>query len=153
MMLFAMAIQLDSRQQQLSDVASKYMMLFAMAMFSSVLTYSTLLYIVNLDSGLRHSFSAMDTTVSLYCIALQFTFATKHYNKVCAFCDRKCMDIGSQRTKRIIHRHISLKNINLESKTPESPPDHEVTESTNTCNSPSIADLGDGTTIVYNEAL
>ena len=66
-----MDIKLDPHQQQLSDLAAKYMMLFVIAMGSSILTHSVFKYFVNHSSGLRMVFISIDNTVNLFCMYLQ----------------------------------------------------------------------------------
>merc|ERR1719242_2774511 len=78
------------------------MMLFGIAMASTILI-NILSFCVQFD--LRFNFFALDSTVNLLCIYLQFSFANNHYRKCCGFCDGKCRDYVSERNRKMIHKH------------------------------------------------
>lgn len=91
-------IRLDRMQQRFSDLAAKYMMLFGLAAASTILL-NFLSMFVNIKSGLRSQFWALDLFVNLCCLFLQFSFAKDHYKKWCGCCDRKSRNYVSKRTK------------------------------------------------------
>ena len=114
-------IELDRQQQQLSDLAAKYMMLFAMAMVSTIVLNILALF-VNRASGLRHPIWALDMCLNLWCLYLQFYFAERHYKKCCGRCDWKCRGFISARTKSVIRRHsIAMKKIQVKDQETASP--------------------------------
>merc|ERR1719242_283280 len=79
-------IELDQQQQRLSDLSSKYMMLFGFAMTSTIL-FIILGLCVPLQ--LRFNIFILDLTVNLWCIYLQFSFVSDHYRMCCGWCDGK----------------------------------------------------------------
>ena len=71
-------IKLDQKQQELSDFSAKYMMLFALAIVSTIIADILALLIVNRGSGLRAPIWALDICINLYLM----------------YCDEeKCMNI------------------------------------------------------------
>lgn len=96
-------IKLKPQQQTLSDLTAKYMMLFAMAITTCILSQILGLFL-NLESGLRHPIQSLDLLINLCCIYLQFAFAKEDYRRCCGCCDQKCRNYRSRRTKKAIHR-------------------------------------------------
>merc|ERR1711874_784354 len=92
------------QQQQLSDLSSKYTLLFAVAMVSTMLL--TVLSCA-LNIYLRPQFMFIDLSINLWCIYLQFGFAKHHYEICCGCCDKRCRDYGSKRTRRMMLKIIS----------------------------------------------
>merc|ERR1712217_176264 len=110
-------IELDKQQQKLSDLSSKYMMLFGIAMASTIL-FQIVSFCVHFN--LRSIFYSLDFTVNLLCVYLQFSFANIHYVKCCKWCDGKCKDYISRRNKRMIYKHsltLSASNQSAETET------------------------------------
>ena len=101
-------IALDIHQQRLSDLSAKYMMLFALAILSTILLNILALF-VNNESGLRSSFWSCDLVVNVCLMYLQFCFAKKRYNQCCRCCDRKCRNFMAGRTKTAIHKYSLIK--------------------------------------------
>jgi len=97
-------IRLDRHQQELSDLAAKYMMLFSITLISTVLIQIMGLA-VNMHCGTRWALIAIDFTVNLHCIYLQFSWANGHYLKWCGCCDRKFRAIITKRAQKRIHKH------------------------------------------------
>jgi len=97
-------IKLDKQQQELSDLAAKYTMLFSITLLSTVLM-QILGLIVNLHSGLRWALIAVDFTVNLHCIYLQFSWAKGDYGRWCGCCDHKFRGIITRRTQKRIYKH------------------------------------------------
>merc|ERR1711879_470777 len=95
-------IELDKKQQKLSNLSSKYMMLFGIATSSTILS-QILSFCV--EFTLRRNFWILDYTVNLLCIYLQFSFAKDDYRKCCGFCDGKCRDYVSDRNREKILSH------------------------------------------------
>lgn len=95
-------ISLDHHQQQLSNLAAKFVMLFVIAIGSTILSQILGLAVNNF---LRAPFIAIDLTINLLCIFLQFAFAKKHYRRCCGCCDQWFRHCLSRRTKRVIYQH------------------------------------------------
>merc|ERR1711879_790950 len=106
--LTKMNAELDPQQQQLSDVAAKYMMLFAIAMGTTILIYG-LSSSVELPGELRHSLMEIDLSVNLLCIYVQFAFAKDHYGRCCGCCDKRFNGIVSRRMEVVIKKHMMVK--------------------------------------------
>ena len=118
-------IALNEHQQALSDLAAKFMMLFGIAIMSTMLS-PLLLYAINQSSGLRSAVIAVDITINLNCLYLQFSFAKNQYLKCCGCCDRNCRRFISKRTQRSIHKHhmdlLLLQAVNSQSRECNTPP-------------------------------
>merc|ERR1711879_184277 len=97
-------VELNRQQQTYSDLSAKSMMLFGIAIMSSILLFS-LMFTVEAESGMRAIFLMIDFCINLWCIYLQFTFAKKQYKKCCGWCDRRCKGCMLYRTRRMIHAH------------------------------------------------
>ena len=95
-------IELGPQQQRLSKLSSKYTMLFGFAILSTI---SLILLSFTVHWHLRTIFNAIDQSVNLWCIYLQFSFAKKHYDKCCGFCDEWFRDYGLKRTRLMVHNY------------------------------------------------
>lgn len=94
-------IKLSIQQQRLSDLSAKYIMLFAMAIASTILLNIVAAFVF----ALRSAVWSIDLAVNILMLYLQFITAKVHYQKWCGFCDRKCREFMSKRTKTEIYRH------------------------------------------------
>jgi len=95
-------VTLDQQQLKLSKLSSKYTMLFAFSITSTVIFVTVLL---SVPHQLRGPFIALDCCVNLWCMYLQFGFAENHYLRCCGWCDKRCRHCGMRRTKKIIYKH------------------------------------------------
>ena len=93
-------IQLTKQQQDLSDLAARYIMLFLIAVVSTVLM-QLLSYAVPL-SALRTAFYDVDLSINMLTIYLQFAFARNHYLRCCGCCDARFKRIITKQNQRII---------------------------------------------------
>ena len=102
-------IKLDSTQQRMVNLSAKYILLFCVAMLSTVLVivgHMSLGFIQH-DSGLfviEYIIWAFDFCLNFICLYLQFSFATEHYHTFCGCLDKICRKMVSKRTQRAIHR-------------------------------------------------
>ena len=106
-------IELNYHQRMLSDLAAKYVMLYAQAIASTVLL-NIFALLVNNGSGLRSLFWSVDLAVNLWLLFLKFSFAKEHYNKCCRCCDRRCRTVMAGRTKSAIHQYSIIEMQNNE---------------------------------------
>lgn len=100
------AIDLNKRQLKMTALAARYLMLFLMAILSTILS-AVIGYAFPLHSGFRLSIQIMDFGPNLLCIYLQFVFAKKHYKRCCGCCDRRCHRLLKTKTKEVIQRRLS----------------------------------------------
>ena len=84
----------DVEQQKLSNLSTKYMLLFAFAIISTILLTVWSLC-VNLE--VRPGVIAFDMCINLWCIYLQFAFAEKQYNRYCGWFHKQCRNCGLKR--------------------------------------------------------
>ena len=96
-------IKLSPRQQELVDLATKSMMLFAIQMGSSICVLLILMPAFPFE--FRAPFACFDITLNLLCSYYQFAFAQEHYRKCCGFCDDKFQGIMLNWIKRRILIH------------------------------------------------
>jgi len=108
------AIALNNQQKHLLDLSAKYVLLFVIAISSSVFDF-VLLVVVSWEMG--GLFVSIDFCVNLFCLYLQFAFAVGHYEKCCFCLDSRCRDLVSKRTKESIHRN-SLSTPSPQKETP-----------------------------------
>ena len=106
-------IKLNPQQQQLSDIAAKYVMLFSIEIGSSLFSMMLVLA-VNVTSGLRVTMFTIDVFINLFCIYLQFAFAGNHYRKCCGYCDRRFRGAIAMRTRTAIYKH-TLESMDMKS--------------------------------------
>ena len=98
-------ISLNSTQQQMVNVSAKYILLFFVAIISTV---STIIVATVLDNyphlkAIYSMFWTFDFCLNFICLYLQFSFAAEHYHKFCGCLDNVCRAMVSKRTKRVIH--------------------------------------------------
>ena len=97
--------KLDTQQQALANLSSKYVMLFTIAVVTTILTQIAALS-VNFSSGLRSTICALNLCIVSWCLYLQFTFAKDHYQKSCGCCDTRCTSAISRKSQRRIHEQV-----------------------------------------------
>merc|ERR1740123_1434654 len=99
-------VNLDKNQQGYSDLAARYLLLFAVAICSDSACYF-LAFGFSSHSGLRYFVMAVDYTVNISCVYLQFSFANNHYQRYCGCMDALFRRQISKRTRTIIHRQMT----------------------------------------------
>ena len=99
-------IELDRDQREISKLSTKYLMLFAIAMVSTVFMLILSLF-VNMGSGLRSPILAVDVCISLLTVHLQFGAMGYHYQKWCGCCDAQCNKVMTRSVQNVIQRHTS----------------------------------------------
>lgn len=111
---------LNSKQLTLLHLSAKYILLFFVAVISTILTY-VLIVIVSFEC--RGLFMAFDLCLNLFCMYLQFAFAKKHYQKCCGCLDSRCRMCVLNRARKAIHKE-AVKNqaalVEMSSVSPES---------------------------------
>jgi len=98
-------IHLDPAQQKLVELAAKYVLLFILAIFSTISALSVGGYLV---PSLASTVVALDFCVNLLCLHLQFHFATKQYQTLCGCLDKQCIKAVTAKTKRAIANEQSI---------------------------------------------
>merc|ERR1740123_2208157 len=99
-------VNLDKNQQGYSDLAARYLLLFAVAICSDSACYF-LAFGFSSHSGLRYFVMAVDYTVNISCVYLQFSFANKQYQRYCGCMDALFRRQITKRTRTSIHRQIT----------------------------------------------
>ena len=94
-------ISLDKSQQKLVDLAARYLLLFGIATFSSMLFTVGGIFIA---FGILEVLITIDFCINLFCMALQFGFAQNVYLRCCRCLDKLCRRAMSKRTRSSIHR-------------------------------------------------
>ena len=110
----AVDISLNSKQKIVLHLAAKYILLFFVAISSTILSIS--LFAIWSNSVLivfGPFLLSVDLSVNLWCLYLQFAFAKKHYQKCCGCLDSRCRNIVENRVKRkqhkdSLHKHAEL---------------------------------------------
>merc|ERR1711994_792207 len=102
-------IELCDKQKNLSNLSSKYTMLFGFSIGSTILS---VLLMLSVHHHLRGPFIAIDLCINLWCMYLQFGFAEKRYKSCCKWCDERYSNLGLERTKMTI-LHSSKESIRL----------------------------------------
>lgn len=105
-------IELNGKQQDLSHLSSKYMLLFSAAMTSTMVVCVLALAIPS-QISLRGTLISLDLCVNLWCVYLQFSWAQKHYKRWCGWCDERAKKYGMKRTRRMIHNHSTELQLNV----------------------------------------
>ena len=100
---------LNRRQQRFIDLSARYMLLFAIATVSSILVF-VLGQGFGWKSGIKCVFGAVDCTINLLCVYLQFGFAAAHYQRCCGCLDRRCRRNLSRRTQMNMHETSNSKD-------------------------------------------
>ena len=98
-------IPLNDQQERIINLASRYALLFIIAMTSDIVVMVLLNFAVSLESGIRNVFFAMDCTVNLFCVYLQFAFAGEHYMRCCGCIHRRWRKRVDKIARRAIHKH------------------------------------------------
>ena len=93
---------LNRRQQKFIDLAARYMLLFGIATASTILSM-VLSQGFGWKSGIKYVFFAVDCTINILCVYLQFGFAAPHYRRCCGCLDRWCRRKLSKRTRMNMH--------------------------------------------------
>ena len=86
-------------QQRFLNLSAKYMLLYFIAILSTMLSF-VLFFIVSYELG--GLFGGIDWAFNLFCLYLQFGFADAHYQKCCSRLDSRCRTAISKRMKRDI---------------------------------------------------
>ena len=95
-------IPLNKQQQRIINLASRYALLFLIAVSSDIVIIVLLNSTVNIESGIRYVLFAMDFTINLICVYLQFAFSGEHYRRCCG-----CIHmIWKKRVGNIVRRAI-----------------------------------------------
>ena len=97
---------LNRRQQKFIDLAARYMLLFAIATISSFFFGEICVKAFGWKSGIRNVFFAVDYTVNIICVYLQFGFAGEHYRKCCGPLDACCRKKLSKRAMNSAHTRL-----------------------------------------------
>ena len=115
-------IPLNNQQQRIINLASRYALLFIIAVSSDIVFIVLLFSAVNVDSGIREVFFAMDFTINLICVYLQFAFSGEHYRRCCGCIHRRWRKRVGKIARRAIHKHsIELSSSNSFSSAATSP--------------------------------
>ena len=99
-------ISLDTTQQRMVNVSAKYILLFLVAILSTLITVIATPFFNQYPAlaVITRMIWTFDFCLNFICLYLQFSFATKHYHTFCGCLDNICRKIVSKRTKRAIHR-------------------------------------------------
>ena len=95
-------ISLNDKQLKLLNLAAKYILLFFVAILSSIFTVFLAFFIVSWIFG--GIFASIDLCVNLLCLYLQFAFAANHYGKCCGYLDSRCRAMVLERAKKEMHK-------------------------------------------------
>ena len=80
-------VSLDKFQQKMINLAARYLLLFGIATFSSILLTVGCMY---LFFGISELFMFIDLCINLFCMYLQFSFAKNVYFRCCGCLDKLC---------------------------------------------------------------
>ena len=94
-------ISLNGKQLKLLNLAAKYILLFFVAILSTIFSYFLVFIVSWIFSAML---SSIDLCVNLLCLYLQFAFAANHYGKCCGCLDSRCRAMVLERTKTEIHK-------------------------------------------------
>ena len=94
-------MSLNSKQLNLLHLSAKYILLFFVAIASTLLAY---LLIIVLSFECRGLFMSFDLCINLFCLYLQFAFAKMHYKRCCGWLDARCRSMVLKRAKKVMHR-------------------------------------------------
>ena len=93
-------IALNAKQQRTLHLSSRYILLFLVAILSTILAVLS----VQTWHNLLALFWSIDLCVNLWCLYLQFAFAANHYRKCCGCLDTCCTSMVAGSARRSIHR-------------------------------------------------
>ena len=115
-------ISLNDQQQSIINLASRYAVLFIIAVSSDIVIMGLLYNAVSIESGIRPVFAAMGFTINLICVYLQFTFSGEYYRRSCGCIHRRWKKRVGKIARRAIYKHsIELSATNSFSSTATSP--------------------------------
>ena len=104
-------IPLNDQQRSIINLASRYALLFIVAVSSDIVFTMLLYFAVPID--IRSVFFAMDFTINLICVYLQFAFSGEHYRRCCGCIHRRWRKRMGKIAKRAIRKHtIELSSSN-----------------------------------------
>ena len=93
-------IALNAKQQRTLHLSSRYILLFLVAILSTILAFLS----VQTWPNLLALFWSIDLCVNVWCLYLQFAFAADHYRKCCGCLDTCCTSMVAGSARRSIHR-------------------------------------------------
>ena len=96
-------ISLNKSQQKLVDLAARYLLLFGIATFSSLISCYCGIYAPWTRGGTSEIANAIDFGINIFCLYLQFGFAKNVYLRCCWPLDKLCRRAMSKRTRHSIH--------------------------------------------------
>ena len=99
-------IDLNKNQMQITDLAARYLGLFVIANFSTIVL-SLFSVMIDTESGLHFRLVTIAITVNLICVYLQFGSAQNHYHRLCGCCDKGFQRITRRRTQTMVYRSIN----------------------------------------------
>jgi len=105
-------IPLNDQQQRIIHLASRYALLFLIAVSSDLLIACLFQAAVSMESRIRSVFFTIDLTINLLCIYLQFAFAGEQYMRCCGCIHRR----WRKRVDTIMRRAIRKHSIELSGK-------------------------------------
>ena len=100
---------LNEHQVRMLNVSAKYILLFLFAVFSTISSCVSMFILSMEMSGL---FISLDFCINLFCLYLQFNFATEHYEVCCRCMDTRCRKLVAHRTRTVMHRE-SLRDLQI----------------------------------------
>ena len=108
-------ISLNDKQLELLNLAAKYILLFFVAILSTIVTFFLTFIVSLVFAGI---FISIDLSVNVLCLYLQFAFAANHYGKCCGYLDSRCRAMVLKRTKKEMHKEpLSVSNMSPRSGT------------------------------------
>lgn len=127
-------ISLNDRQRVIIELATRYTLLFVIALATDFFIIILLANAVNPNSGLRQLFFAIDFTTNLLCVYLQFAFAGEQYTRCCG-CAHRCW---KKRVNKIAKGSIRRHSIQLSVSRSKHSIQMSTSTSFSTATSPSI---------------
>ena len=124
-------VSLNPKQEKVLHLSAKYILLFFVAITSTILM---VLLVVFLSLECAGFLVSADLCVNLWCLHLQFAFAEREYRKCCGFMDSWCSAVVFKRAKKVMHREsmsVQAELARIQSlSVPESPSTGSVPEFT-----------------------
>ena len=96
-------ISLNAKQQKTLHLSARYILLFFVAISSTILSYFLMVILSTHMVGIIWS---IDLCVNVWCLYLQFAFAANHYRKCCGCLDSCCRSMVLNGAKRAIHKEF-----------------------------------------------
>lgn len=107
----AESISLNARQIKLLTLAAKFIVLFLVAIISTIFAVILISAVSWKMAGLFYSW---DLCLNLVCLYLQFSFADEQYRKYCRRLDTRCRAMVLTRSKKAIHiQSLDQKQTNI----------------------------------------